>query len=137
MPLKIIEPQKKFSSIYQHIQNLSIQESIIIGINGEDTSGKTIFALNFEKFLKEKGKITQLIHLDDFHNPSKLRRHEKSEIDAYINNAFNLAKLESEILFPFKNQGYVDKELTLLNLIRDTFNKRVRYKASRETIGTY
>jgi phosphoglycolate phosphatase len=46
----------------------------VIGVNGVDTSGKTVFSENLCKYLNAKGKNAALLHMDDFHNPASIRK---------------------------------------------------------------
>ena len=86
----------------------------VIGVNGVDTSGKSQVTLALNTYLISRGYKTQVIHVDDFHNPRKIRLSGENEIDSYINHAFNLSLLKSELLAPIKNGNSVDKDLTLL-----------------------
>ena len=36
------------------------------------------------------------------------------EVQSYVDYAFNLEKLEKEVLMPIKENGYIDREITLL-----------------------
>ena len=47
--------------------------AFVVGINGIDCSGKTIFAESFERFLISRNYETQMITIDDFHNPQIYR----------------------------------------------------------------
>jgi len=40
----------------------------IIGINGVDTSGKTVFTKKYAEYLTSIGVKNQVVHIDDFHN---------------------------------------------------------------------
>jgi phosphoglycolate phosphatase len=126
------------NEIFEIILNLIIrtkeEQPLILGVNGVDTSGKTIFSNNLANYLQSKDYLVTLIHLDDFHNPSFKRREGKNEIDAYINNAFNLEILENKILKPIKHQGELDFHLTLLDLITDKLSKKRHYYVNKESI---
>jgi Predicted kinase len=69
-----------------------LKKPIILGVNGVDTSGKSIFSENFQRYLKSKGHHTLLIHIDDFHNPRLIRSKDDSP-QGYLDNAFDLSKI--------------------------------------------
>lgn len=104
-----------------------------IGINGVDTSGKTTFANRYSKFLSSINVKNIVVHLDDFHNTSHLRRQGKDEIDAYYNNAFNYTMLIEEILLPLKENGYVKKDIACLNLDTDKYDKTIHISIDSDT----
>jgi len=123
-----------FCEIEHEINKIRPNRACIIGINGVDTSGKTIFTESFSMYLKSKGFKTALVHLDDFHNPKKLRYAESDEIKSYINNAFNLELIKYELLEPLAKNKDVDKTLKLLDLESDTFSKNIHFNIDNETI---
>ncbi|HWI53503.1 MAG TPA: hypothetical protein VNT01_15280 [Symbiobacteriaceae bacterium] len=106
----------------------------IVGINGVDTSGKTTFARELSAYLTSRGYSTALIHLDDFHNPRSIRMQGRTEIEAYIDHAFNLDLLCDALLEPLSNGKPVDTDLTLLDLDSDTFNQHRHYAIDDQTI---
>ncbi|MFZ5354679.1 MAG: hypothetical protein ACOZCL_18405 [Bacillota bacterium] len=123
------------SFIYDILEkHIPDKKARLIGINGVDTSGKTQFAMGLEQHLKSVGYKTLLIHMDDFHNPSRIRRMGDNPIDSYINNAFNLQLLEKELLEPFRLKGRLDRKLTLLDLDKDTYTLEKEFTADEDTI---
>ena len=106
----------------------------IIGINGVDTSGKTYFTLNYSKFLNSLDIKTTILHIDDFHNPSKIRYNGENELDAYYNNAFNYSQVIEEILRPLKSNGSIDKSVICLNLDTDKYEDLIHYSIDKDTI---
>jgi phosphoglycolate phosphatase len=62
-----------FTRIESFVVRVRSSRATIIGINGVDNSGKTTFAIELERCLKNKGYKIALIHLDDFHNPRNTR----------------------------------------------------------------
>jgi phosphoglycolate phosphatase len=105
----------------------------IIGINGFDGAGKTVFTKKYHQFLLNQGYKSHIIHLDDFHNNLEKRREGPNEIQAYIDNAFNLDLVEL-ILKSLKNEGKFDQTLTLLNLETDTYNIEKHFTIENYTI---
>ena len=106
----------------------------VIGVNGVDASGKTTFARSLCTYLRACGRNTQLIHLDDFHNPREVRRRGSDEIDAYIHNAFNLELLVDELLAPAKEGREVNRELMLLDIDTDRPSVPRTFHIDREGI---
>lgn len=106
----------------------------VVGINGVDTSGKTLFSEGYAKYLRSIGKDAALIHIDDFHNPLAIRRNGATENDAYYDNAFNYAQLISEVLLPLKETGAVRTEVLCLDLDTDTYSRNVRFDIAPETV---
>lgn len=123
-----------FWDIEESIKKKLGRDNFVVGINGVDTSGKTIFTNLLYKYLKSRGYQVELINLDDFHNPKETRRKGKNEIDAYINNAFNLDLLKNELLEPISNNQNIDKKLKLLDLENDTFSIKKKYSINRGSI---
>ncbi|MFZ5966958.1 MAG: hypothetical protein ACOYVK_07260 [Bacillota bacterium] len=123
-----------FEKIEREITQMNLQKPFIIGVNGVDTSGKTSFSQALSEYLKGKGYHVALIHLDDFHNCRAVKSQADNEIDGYFNHAFNLELLEEEILHPIHHGGYLNKELTLLNLDTDTYINEKHYYVDRGTI---
>lgn len=130
---------KKISEIYLQITRQITamkkdDQALIIGINGVDTSGKTIFTIELKNILVKLGFKIETIHLDDFHNSSDIRSKNPDPIQSYIDHAFNLDMLENELLMPIKSGQLVDKDLLLLDLHKDTYSLEKRYHIDSNTI---
>ena len=106
----------------------------IIGINGVDTSGKTVFTNQYSRFLDNIGIKNTVLHIDDFHNPSAIRYQGDNEIEAYYNHAFNYHQVIEEILKPLQEVGYLDKQVLCLNLDTDQYENVIHYKIDSDTI---
>ena len=134
-PSEIVKQISKYNIFYEILKKENEAVSpLVIGINGLDTSGKPYFAKDLETFLRSLGRKTQIISVDDFHNKARVRRQGHDEIDAYINNAFNLAALEHELLKPIKSKEEVDKTVRLIDLDSDTYSNIKHYKVDEETV---
>lgn len=105
-----------------------------VGINGVDTSGKTVFAESLCDYFLQKGQKAIVIHLDDFHNRRHIRLKGETEVDAYIQNAFNLERLVNKILMPHKNKKYIDETLSLLDVARDRFTVKKHFFIEPDTL---
>lgn len=124
-----------FNKIYKDIKQLKQQDkSLVIGINGIDTSGKTEFARKFEYYLKEKSHKVQLIHIDDFLNPKKIRYYGNDEVDNYFNKSFDIKRLQENILIPIKTNNTLNKKLSLLNLESDKYDIEKKFNIDKETL---
>ncbi|GKX68147.1 HAD hydrolase-like protein [Inconstantimicrobium mannanitabidum] len=138
-PADIFKIISKINGIYKEVagQILNIKQKnkpLIVGINGVDTSGKSTFTKELVRYLFKIGFRSQTISIDDFHNPSMIRNKENNPIISYLNNAFDIAKIENEIMKPLVTENKLDKELLLLNLETDRFINNKRYVIDEDTI---
>ncbi len=106
----------------------------VVGISGIDASGKTDFAKSFEHFLTSRNYKMQMILLDDFHNPKKIRYSGKDEIDSYYNKSFNLALIINRLLNPISRGKDFSIKLKLLDLYTDRFEAERKYFIDRDTV---
>lgn len=106
----------------------------VVGINGVDTSGKTMFTEQFSRYLTAIGIRNEVLHLDDFHNPSQLRCQGANEIDAYYENAFNYKQIIDEVLAPLKQEGKLDKTVCCMNLDTDKYENYRYYSIDENTV---
>jgi len=123
----------KKSKLYKHIEKeiKSIKKPSIIGINGANLSGKTVFSQELIAFLNEKGHKTQLICMDDFYNTKEIRMKDNTP-ECYYQNAINTKKfvmLISEIIM-----GSVNKTISLLNTETDEYSNEKTFKTNMDTI---
>lgn len=129
-----MEPEILFSVIAHKLDEHPVPRARLVGINGVDTAGKTLFAQNFATFLQAWGRDVMLIHGDDFHNPRIVRRQGDDPVRGYIEHAFNLPLLERELLAPIRRGETFDKTLALIDLDADTPTAIRRYTVRRETV---
>lgn len=118
-----------YSKIEKDIKNL--KKPIVLGINGVDTSGKTVFAEALSVYLEHRGYQTQMLHMDDFHNIKEIRYKDNSP-EGYIDNAFDLNGIHSIINEIKRND--IDKEIKVLDLDLDTYTKKLQIKTTQNTI---
>ncbi len=123
-----------FEKVLEFVKFHKKEHPFIIGITGIDTSGKTKFAKELNLFLQENKLKTQLIKLDDFHNPKSIRYDGQNEADNYFNKSFNLENLISELLNPIKQAGQVQKSIKHLNLDTDKYDLEKTYNIDCDTI---
>lgn len=138
-PLDIYRTVKNINGVYKEIANQILSRKqgnkpIIVGINGVDTSGKSTFTKGLERYIFKTGFKSQIVAIDDFHNPSHIRNKEKDPVISYYNNAFDIKKIEDELMKPIAANGVIDKELLLLDIEKNEFTNRKRYIVDEDTI---
>ena len=127
------------SPIFQKIiEDIKIRKQkdkpFIIGVNGVDCSGKTTFAWDLETYLKNRGYPTQIIAIDDFHNPKSVRYSGEDQAYNYFFKSFNVEMLAEKLFKPIRENGKVITKLKLLNVENDKYEIIRRYKVTPETI---
>ncbi len=130
---------KKINGLYRNMaeQIFIMKKSkspLIVGINGVDTSGKSMLANELSRYLYKLGFKTQVISIDDFHNPSSIRSKDKNPITSYLNNAFDISKIEKELLEPISVDHKLCKQLHLLDLKTDAYTRTKEYNIDADTI---
>jgi uridine kinase len=124
-----------FKKILSEIERRkSNDRPFVVGINGIDCSGKSLFAGALAQFLHSKGYQTQLISLDDFHNPREIRYAGEDQVDNYYNRSFNINLIIEELLAPVHQKKAVSTRLTLLDLNSDKYELVKDYAINRDTI---
>ncbi|MCL2401209.1 MAG: HAD hydrolase-like protein [Oscillospiraceae bacterium] len=109
--------------IYSRIEReiFALPKPCVIGINGIDTSGKTMFSDNLCKYLQRRGITAQVLHGDDFHNSLAVRRTDDSP-EGYLKHAFDIPRLEGVIR---KLKAGEQTTVDLLDLDSDTYSEKV------------
>ncbi|HNT78047.1 MAG TPA: uridine kinase [Anaerolineae bacterium] len=123
-----------FAQIADTLAGMPTTRARLVGLNGVDTSGKTVFTNALAEFLAARGQHVTLIHGDDFHHPRALRSQGPDPVRGYIAHAFNLPLLEAALLAPARRGASVDKTLTLLDLDSDAFTLTRRYVIRPDTV---
>jgi phosphoglycolate phosphatase len=124
-----------YGQILNAVKEKKLKDSpFIIGVNGIDCSGKTVFAKGLEAFLKNNGLRTQYIGIDDFHNPKEVRYAGNNQAENYYNKSFNINLLVEELLKPARESGYISAKLTLLDLETNKTNMVKQYSITPDTI---
>lgn len=125
----IINQFSVFSDIYKDA--LQGNKPLLIGVNGVDTSGKTVFSERLKCYFKALGHDTLLVQMDDFHNKRDFRMSDPSPM-GYLENAFDTKKLE--LLLSEIKKGSADVTLELLDLDTDQFTNIKSYKTDNDTV---
>jgi uridine kinase len=108
--------------------------ALVIGVNGIDCSGKSTFAKALKDYLKAHGRPAQMIAIDDFHHPQKVRYSGASQADNYYHKSFNIELLIEKLLQPVKDKGRVSTNLKLLDIKTDQYDLEKNYIINPETI---
>lgn len=106
----------------------------IVGINGIDCSGKTIFTEALAAFLIAEKHAVEIISLDDFHNPRRIRNSGKDPVESYYDRGFDFRTLVESILSPVKEKQEYSISLTLLDLHTDRYEIHKSYSFDKNTI---
>jgi uridine kinase len=119
--------------LYTHIERCisAFKKPVIIGINGAITSGKTVFSQGLDQCFRDSGHHTQIIHIDDFHNPKSIRLRDRDP-QCYFEHAIDSKKfgtLISEI-----KHGPINKTMAVIDLGTDMFTNEKTYATGFDTI---
>ena len=106
----------------------------VVGITGIDGAGKTKFAVAFERYLLTRNYQTQMIHLDDFHNPRAVRYAGEDEADNYYYRSFNLDEIINKLLIPCLQSSKYSIKKAALNLETDKYDVNKEYNFNPNTI---
>jgi uridine kinase len=127
--------QSVFEAVLKQVATRKRKDkAFIVGITGIDCSGKTSFAESLEKFLVSRGINTQLLHLDDYHNPMAYRYSSEDQAHNYFNKSFNIGKIVDELLIPIQQKKAFTTRLTLLNVETDKYEVEKEYSINPDTI---
>ena len=78
----------------------------LVGVDGVDGSGKTIFAANLAGAYARSGRNALVVHEDDFLNPRAVRhRLGPDSPEGFFRDSYNLAALTSKVLDPLAHGG--------------------------------
>jgi len=123
-----------FEKILFRVTQRPLGAPFVIGINGIDASGKTMFSKDLAGFLIGQGYCVQLVHVDDFHKPKKFRYKGHSEAENYYYRSIDFERLVRDLLDPIVQKQELDVELTLLDLNSDQYTLSRRYVVNRNSI---
>jgi uridine kinase len=124
-----------FDRITQEIKRKKQSDkAFVIAVNGIDGAGKTKFVEALEVYLREKDLPTQLIHLDDFHNPKSIRYAGSDQADNYYNRSFNTGLIIDRLLAPIHQKKPISLKLKTLDLSTDKYDNECEYIIKSNTI---
>jgi len=111
--------------------------AFVIGVNGIDCSGKSMFADSLEKYLASMGFETQFISIDDFHNPAAYRYSGKNQSDNYYNRSFNINNIIEKLLTQINRKISYQVKLPVLNVQTDKYDTEKGYTFNQNTIVVF
>jgi uridine kinase len=106
----------------------------VVGITGVDCSGKSSFTNAFEDFLRSRKIETQIIGIDDFHNPKAWRYSGKNQTDNYFNRSFDLSTVIDKLLVSIRAGKSFTIALPRLNPDTDEYDSAKKYRFSENTV---
>ncbi len=112
----------------------SAEKPFVIGISGIDCSGKTVFTEALEKYLSSRDYPTQVIHLDDFTNPKKVRYSGDDQVENYFNRSFDIQTIIRKLLVPVREKGEYSVSLKAFDVASNKFGANKGYSFSHRTI---
>ncbi len=104
----------------------------VIAIDGKTGVGKTEIANDLAATLITHGKKVQIIHMDDYLNPSSIRYGIDESTDFYT-RSFNFRKLLS-VLSEIRKNGCLQRVMPLFDTRADTDSKPVPYDIDKDTV---
>jgi len=124
-----------FEKILKEIETRKKKDrAFVIGISGIDCSGKSMFVESFEKCLISRGFETQLISIDDFHNPKVYRYSGKNQIENYYNKSFDIKTIVEKLLIQVHEKSSYSTRLTVLNWQTDKYDTEKEFTFNQNTI---
>jgi uridine kinase len=117
------------------IKRKRADKAFVVGISGIDGAGKTKFAESLEEFLIARDYTTQMIAIDDFHNPQADRYAGDNQADNYYNRSFNIDLIVEKLLLPLQQGNAFSIQLTLLDWHTDKYDIEKTYSFDQKTIA--
>jgi len=101
------------------LQNYS-HGRILVGIDGADDAGKTVFADDLATELRSRGHEAFRASMDDFHRPRALRDAQGRDLaDGFYEDSFDYSAFRRVLLGPFRLAGSTGFQLRFFDLKRD------------------
>jgi uridine kinase len=93
-------------TLCQNILSIQSKSPILVGIDGAGASGKTMLADSLVKPLEKQGKSVIRSSVDNFHNPSHVRK-QRGELCpvGYYEDSFNYQAMKDSLLEPLSSNG--------------------------------
>ena len=108
---------------------------VVVGVTGIDASGKSHLTAELAALLRGSGTAVQVVHVDDFHHPRRLRYAPGvSEPERYLRHSFDFPRLIHHVLEPLRRHGELHTTLDHLDLATDTFTARRAYSIGPGTV---
>lgn len=82
----------------------SLEGRAIVGVDGVDGAGKTVFAGELSSILMQSGRSVIQASVDGFHNDRALRyQRGKSDPQGFFEDSYNYELLRNDLIDPFRN----------------------------------
>jgi uridine kinase len=102
-----VNPSEVLSRIIDDIESKKGEEVFIVAIDGVDAAGKTRFAAQLSKSLRERNHIVIEASIDGFHNPRAIRyRMGRDSPEGYYRDSFNINSVKTLLIEPLR-QGKI------------------------------
>ncbi|UTT59433.1 hypothetical protein [Cellulosimicrobium cellulans] len=109
--------------------------AITMGITGADASGKSSFAGAVCDVLRAHGQPFQLVHVDDFLRPRRVRyAGDLDEAEKYLNQSYDFDPLVEHVLVPVRRGGEVETSMMHLDVATDRYEVERRYRVRPGTL---
>ncbi|MEO6532439.1 MAG: uridine kinase [Pseudolysinimonas sp.] len=101
------------------LQNYS-HGRVVVGVDGADGAGKTVFADDFASELRSLGHQVFRASMDDFHQPRALRYAKgRDSAEGFYADSFNYSAFRRVLLGPFRMAGSTGFQVKFFDLRRD------------------
>ncbi|WP_166349773.1 AAA family ATPase [Phytoactinopolyspora limicola] len=101
-------PSDERVALFAHLANSipTVARPMLLAVDGVDGSGKTTFADGLAAAIAASGRVSVVVHEDDFLNPRAIRyRLGRHSPEGFVADTYDLASLESAVLAPLRPDG--------------------------------
>ncbi|MBA7638310.1 Phosphoglycolate phosphatase [subsurface metagenome] len=110
--------------------------ALMVGISGIDNSGKTTICMSLSESLRRDDQQVSTIHIDDFHNPQKIRHQDPQHpCISFYQHGFDYSALEERILKPLREEGTLTTTWTGIDISTDERTLRRDYNIPPDGIA--
>lgn len=108
---------------------------MIIGIEGQGCSGKSILSQEIKNFLIKAGYKSEIVSIDDFCNKRDVRYSGYSEsYEQHYYNNFDYKKFQNDVLEQAQKNGKLEFNDYVLDIAKDQYTKRLDISLENEGI---
>ncbi|MBO4926663.1 MAG: HAD hydrolase-like protein [Clostridiales bacterium] len=133
-PLEI-EDQVNTVMVIHNVARRTIESNArILGIDGIEFAGKTVFAQNLGRYFDMLGKEYQILDMEDYHRAVEETYKGEDPVEAYYFNGYNNEKVIEEVLEPFVRDGSINKIVYCLDSSNDSFINERHYQISEDGV---
>lgn len=100
-----MKPPELFSKIIDEIESRKGEGVFMVGIDGVDAAGKTIFAAMLSEELRKRKHTVIEASMDGFHNPREIRyKMGRDSPEGYYRDSFNINAVKVLLIEPLKEE---------------------------------